>query len=70
MNPQYINISAYKFVPIDDPAAVKADLLPKCKALELKGTILVSLEGINMFVAGTRAAIDELAIISRLAGCW
>ncbi len=59
MNPQYINISAYKFVPIDDPAAVKADLLPKCKSLDLKGTILVSLEGINMFVAGTRAAIDE-----------
>ena len=59
MNPQYINISAYKFVPIEDPAAVKADLLPKCKSLELKGTILVSLEGINMFVAGTRAAIDE-----------
>jgi len=59
MNPQYINISAYKFVPIEDPAAVKADLLPKCKSLQLKGTILVSLEGINMFVAGTRAAIDE-----------
>ena len=59
MNPQYINISAYKFVPIDNPATVKADLLPKCRSLELKGTILVSLEGINMFVAGTRAAIDE-----------
>ena len=59
MNPQYINISAYKFVPIKDPVAVKADLLPKCKSLELKGTILVSLEGINMFVAGARPAIDE-----------
>jgi len=32
MNPQYINISAYKFVPIKDPVAVKADLLPKCKS--------------------------------------
>ena len=59
MKTQYVNISAYKFVPIEDPAAVKADLLPKCKSLELKGTILVSLEGINMFVAGSRAAIDE-----------
>lgn len=59
MNDTFVNISAYKFVPIADPAAVKADLLPLCRSLELKGTILVSLEGINMFVAGTRAAIDR-----------
>ena len=59
MTVTYVNISAYIFVPIADPAAVKADLLPKCKSLELKGTILVSLEGINMFVAGTREAIDD-----------
>ena len=58
MNETFVNISAYKFVPIADPASVKADLLPLCRSLELKGTILVSLEGINMFVAGTRTAID------------
>lgn len=55
----FINISAYKFVPIEDPAAVKADLLPLCRKLGLKGTILVSTEGINMFVAGTRQSIDH-----------
>ena len=59
MNDTFVNISAYKFVPIADPAAIKADLLPLCRSLELKGTILVSLEGINMFVAGTRTAIDS-----------
>ena len=59
MNETFVNISAYKFVPIADPVAVKADLLPLCRSLELKGTILVSLEGINMFLAGTRAAIDS-----------
>ena len=58
MNDTFVNISAYKFVPIADPAAIKADLLPLCRSLDLKGTILVSLEGINMFVAGTRDAID------------
>lgn len=60
MNSQYVNISAYKFVPVAHPAEVKADLLPKCKSLGLKGTILLSLEGINMFVAGSRESIDEL----------
>jgi len=59
MNDIFVNISAYKFVPIADPEAVKADLLPLCRSLDLKGTILVSLEGINMFVAGTRTAIDR-----------
>ena len=58
MNETYVNISAYKFVPIADPAAVKADLLPFCRKLSLKGTVLVSTEGVNMFVAGTRDAID------------
>ena len=62
----FINISAYKFVPIKEPAAVKADLLPICRSLGLKGTILVSTEGINMFVAGTRESIDNyLAHLSR-----
>ena len=54
----FVNISAYKFVPIAEPAAVKADLLPLCRKLGLKGTVLVSTEGINMFVAGTRESID------------
>jgi RluA family pseudouridine synthase len=59
MNPPFVNISAYKFVPIDNPAAVKEDLLPLCRSLGLKGTVLVSTEGINMFVAGTRKSIDD-----------
>ncbi len=58
MQENFVNISAYKFVPIEEPAAVKADLLPLCRELGLKGTILVSTEGINMFVAGTRESID------------
>ena len=58
MQENFVNISAYKFVPIEEPAAVRADLLPLCRKLGLKGTILVSTEGINMFVAGTRQSID------------
>lgn len=58
MNPEFVNISAYKFVDLEDLPALKQELLPLCKSLELKGTILLSLEGINMFLAGTREAID------------
>lgn len=56
----FVNVSAYKFVPIDDPAALKAKWLPICQTLGLKGTILLSDEGINMFVAGSNEAIDRI----------
>ncbi|MCP4095620.1 MAG: sulfurtransferase [Planctomycetaceae bacterium] len=59
MNNEFINISAYKFVDLDNLAQRKDELLPLCKSLKLKGTILLSLEGINLFVAGDRKAIDE-----------
>jgi UPF0176 protein len=57
--PEFINISAYKFVELDRLPQRKAMLLPLCKSLELKGTILLSTEGINLFVAGTRASIEH-----------
>lgn len=56
--PEFVNISAYKFVDLNNLADRKAKLLPLCQELELRGTILLSLEGINMFVAGTRENID------------
>ena len=59
MKPEFVNISAYKFVDLDNLADRKSELRPMCQSLGLKGTILLSLEGINMFLAGTREAIDE-----------
>ena len=59
MKPEFVNISAYKFVDLDNLADRKSKLRPMCQSLGLKGTILLSLEGINMFLAGTREAIDE-----------
>ena len=65
----FVNVSAYKFVPIDDPAGLRERWLPICKELGLKGTILLSTEGMNMFVAGNESAIgkllDEIASDSR-----
>ncbi len=47
-----LNISTYKFVPLSDAAALREVLLARATALNLKGTILLAEEGINMFLAG------------------
>ena len=47
-----LNISTYKFVPLPDAAVLRELLLQRATALQLKGTILLAEEGINMFLAG------------------
>ena len=54
-----LNISSYKFVPIHDAAALREQLLERANALQLKGTILLAEEGINLFVAGPAAAVHD-----------
>jgi UPF0176 protein len=53
-----VNISAYKFISLDDLPALRERLFARCEALALKGTILLAPEGINLFLAGSRAQID------------
>ena len=60
-----VTISCYKFVTLDDREALQADLISRCLALQLKGTILLAPEGINVFLAGTREAIDTLVAYLR-----
>ena len=55
-----LNIAAYKFAPLSDLKPLRERLLAKCKGWGLKGTILLSTEGINLFVAGGAAEIDLL----------
>jgi UPF0176 protein len=55
-----VNISCYKFITLSDREALKAALAQRCQALDLKGTILLAPEGINVFLAGSREAIDEI----------
>ncbi len=52
------NTAAYHFVPIIDADALAARLLERAQALELRGTILVAGEGINLFLAGSAEGID------------
>ncbi len=55
-----LNIAAYKFAPLSDLKPLRERLLAQCKAWQLKGTILLSTEGINLFVAGERESIEAL----------
>jgi len=53
-----VNISAYRFVSLDDLSVLRERMREHCMALDLKGTILLAPEGINLFLAGSRARID------------
>lgn len=53
-----VNLSAYKFISLDELPALRERMLERCTALSLKGTILLAPEGINLFLAGARDAID------------
>ncbi|MDQ8020736.1 MAG: sulfurtransferase [Moraxellaceae bacterium] len=55
-----VNISAYKFVALADIDALRERVLAECLQLGLKGTILLAPEGINLFLAGSRDAIDGI----------
>jgi UPF0176 protein len=56
----YIVATFYKFVTVSDIQAKKQTLLTFCSQYELKGTIILAVEGINGTIAGSREAIDLL----------
>lgn len=53
-----VNTAAYHFVSITDAQALSAQLLERAQLAELRGTILVADEGLNLFLAGSREGID------------
>lgn len=54
------NIAAYRFAELTDLKPLRRRLLDFCNARGLKGTILLSTEGVNLFVAGGAEAVEEL----------
>ncbi len=52
-----LNISAYKFVPLPDAHALRDALQERALAWQLKGTVLLAFEGINLFLAGPAEAV-------------
>ena len=55
----YVNIAGYRFIDLPDKDELRAPFLEICLELELKGTVLLSPNGINFFVAGTHEAIEQ-----------
>ena len=49
----------YKYVTIDDPETFAAEHLKFCRNIILKGRILVSTEGINGTLSGTKEDTDK-----------
>ena len=54
MSAEVINLSCYKFAPLDGLEELRASLQEVAMDQGLKGTILLAPEGINFFLAGTR----------------
>ena len=58
MTNQHLNIAGYKFVVLPDRDALRQPLKQQCDELGLRGTILLSFEGINIFIAGPEENIN------------
>jgi predicted sulfurtransferase len=73
MSAPFLNISSYKFTPFDrdELPPIQERLRGLCTERALKGTILLSTEGINLFVAGLpgniHALVDALRMFPGLA---
>lgn len=57
MTTQILNIAGYKFVTLNHLELLQQQFKEKCMELNLKGTILLSHEGTNQFLAGTLDSI-------------
>ena len=63
------NLAAYKFARLTDLKSLRERLIAQCKTWGLKGTILLSTEGVNLFVAGGREEVGQLlAELHRIPG--
>jgi UPF0176 protein len=63
---QYLNVAGYKFVTLDELPALRERLRARTAALELRGTILLAPEGINLFLAGETQKLESF--LGELAG--
>ncbi|UDF02567.1 rhodanese-related sulfurtransferase [Asticcacaulis sp. AND118] len=57
--PAYVIAAFYHFFDFPDFAAQQTPLLERLKGLGIKGSLLITSEGVNSTLAGTREAIDS-----------
>ncbi|MCP5557125.1 MAG: RluA family pseudouridine synthase [Verrucomicrobiaceae bacterium] len=58
--PHFTHAAAYHFATLSDLKPLRQDLITRCKSLGIKGTILISTEGVNLFISGQRGDVDAL----------
>ena len=59
MSGRVLNIAGYRFVDLNDRDELREPFMNMCTILELKGTILLSPNGINFFLAGSEESVSE-----------
>ncbi len=64
--PAVTNIAAYRFAHLQELVTLRERLISQCREWKLLGTILLSQEGINLFVAGAKPEIERLLAELRL----
>lgn len=60
-----LNIAAYKFAELTGLPELRERLKGECKRLGLKGSILLTPEGINLFIAGEPSSVEQLLVTLR-----
>ena len=58
-NKKVVNIAGYRFVDLDDRDELREPFLNRCEELDLKGTILISSNGINFSLSGSQESVDR-----------
>ena len=59
MSGRVLNIAGYRFVDLNDRDELRDPFMDMCTVLELKGTILLSPNGINFVLAGSEESVSE-----------
>ncbi|RJU86103.1 MAG: sulfurtransferase [Candidatus Poseidoniales archaeon] len=59
MSGQVFNIAGYRFIDLHDRDELRDPFMNRCTDLGLKGTILLSPNGINFFLAGFEESVSE-----------
>jgi len=58
-NKKVVNIAGYRFIDLQDRDQLREPFLKRCEELHLKGTILLSPNGINFSLSGSQESVDE-----------
>ncbi len=58
-NKKVVNIAGYRFIDLDDRDELREPFLNRCEELDLKGTILLSSNGINFSLSGSQESVDR-----------